>query len=166
MEHLREKGQQIKAVTYFYKKIHHRSLTRFLMRLWWWLLLATERAFPIKQRLFCVLAKKTQHLFLTMAVPIKCMIKCNVENKKSCVLAWKIQQRKLNEMKTWICRQGTILFVPMHPLCQCFPVIFSNHSASILQPYSLPYSEPCQKSKMESFTRIFTGKNSIPFGNL
>ena len=134
------------------------------MRLWWRLLLVTERAFPIKQRLFSVLAKKTQHLFLTMAVavPIKCMIKCNVENEKSCLRAWKIKQRKLNEMKTWICRQGIILFVPMHPLCQCFPVIFSNHLASILQPYPLPYSEPWQKSKMESFSRIVMGKTLFP----
>ena len=131
------------------------------MCFWWRLLLVTERAFPIKQRLFSVLAKKTQYLFLTMAVPIKCMIKCNVENEKSCLRAWKIKQRKLNEMKTWICRQGIILFVPMHSLCQCFPVIFSNHLASILQPYPLPYSEPWQKSKMESFSRIVMGKNSI-----
>ena len=128
------------------------------MRLWWRLLLVTERAFPIKQRLFSVLAKKTQHLFLTMAVPIKCMIKCNVENEKNCLCAWKIKQRKLNEMKTWICRQGIILFVPMHPLCQCFPVIFSNHLASILQTYPLLYSKPWQKSKMESFSRIVMGK--------
>ena len=117
------------------------------MSFWWWLLLVTEIAFPKKRRLFSVLAKKTQHLFLTMAVavPIKCMIKCNVENEKSCLRAWKIKQRKLNEMKTWICRQGIILFESMHPLCQCFPVIFSNHLASILQPYPLPYSEPWQK---------------------
>ena len=93
-----------------------------------------------------------------MAAPIKCMIKCNVENKKSRLRALKIKQRKLNEMKTWICRQGIILFVPMHSLCQCFPVIFSNHLASILQPYPLPYSEPWQKSKMESFSRIVMGK--------
>ena len=121
-------------------------------------MLVTERAFPIKQRLFSVLAKKTQHLFLTMTVPIKCMIKCNVENKKSCLRAWKIKQRKLNEMKTWICKQGIILFVSMHPLCQCFPVIFSNHLASILQPDPFPYWEPWQKSKMESFSRIVMGK--------
>ena len=130
------------------------------MRFWWRLLLVTERAFSIKQRLFSVLAKKT-HLFLTMAAPIKCMIKCNVESEKSCLRAWNIKQRKLNEMKTWICRQGIIFFVPVHPLCQCFPVIFSNHLASILQPYPLPYSEPWQKSKMESFSRIVMGKNSI-----
>ena len=128
------------------------------MRLWWRLLLVTERAFPIKQRLFSVQAKKTQHLFLTIAVPIKCMIKCNAENGKSCLRAWKIKQRKLNEMKTWICRQGIILFVPMHPLCQCFPVIFSNHLASILQPYPLPYSEPWQKS----FRVMVIKKTSFP----
>ena len=136
------------------------------MCFWWRLLLVTEGAFPIKQRLFSILAKKTQHLFLTLAVLIKCMIKCNVENEKSCLLAWKIKQRKPNEMKTWICRQDIILFVPMHPLCQCFPVIFSNHLASILQPYPLPYSEPWQKSKMESFSRIVMRKNSIPVENL
>ena len=135
------------------------------MRFWWRLLLVTERAFSIKQRLFSVLAKKT-HLFLTMAAPIKCMIKCNVESEKSCLRAWNIKQRKLNEMKTWICRQGIIFFVPVHPLCQCFPVIFSNHLASILQPYPLPYSEPWQKSKMESFSRIAMRKNSIPVENL
>ena len=121
-----KKSQQLKAVTYFYKKLHHRSLTEFQMRLWWRLLLVTERALPIKERLFSVLAKKTQHLFLTMTVPIKCMMTCNVENEKSCLRAWKIKQRKLNEIKTWICQQGLILFVPMYPLCQCFAVIFSN----------------------------------------
>ena len=126
-----KKSQQLKAVTYFYKKLHHRSLTEFQMRLWWRLLLVTERALPIKERLFSVLAKKTQHLFLTMTVHIKCMMKCNVENEKSCLRAWKIKQRKLNEKKTWTCRQGIILFVPMNPLCQGFPVIFSNHLASI-----------------------------------
>ena len=134
------------------------------MRLWWWLLLVTERAFPIKQRMFSVLAKKTQHLFLTMPVPIQCIIKC--EHEKSCLRAWKIKQRKLNEMKTWICRQGIILFVPMHPLCQCFPVIFSNHLASILQNYPLLYSKPWQRSKMESFSRKVMEKNSIPVENL
>ena len=132
------------------------------MSFWWRLLLVTERAFPIKQRLFSVLAKKRQHLFLTLAVLIKCMIKCNVENEKSCLRAWKIRQRKLNEMKTWICRQGIILFVSMQPLCQCFPVIFSNHLASILQPYPLPYSEPRQMSKMESFSRIVMRKTLFP----
>ena len=124
------------------------------MCLWWWLLLVTERAFPIKKKLFSVYAKKTQHRFLAMALPIRCMLKCNGENEKSCIRAWKIKQRKLNEMKTWICRQGIILFVPMHPLCQCFPVIFSNRSENILQPYAFPYSEPWQKSKMEFFLRI------------
>ena len=54
------------------------------MRLGWRLLLVTERALPIKQRLLSVLAKKTQHLFLKTAVPTKC-IKCNVENEKSCL---------------------------------------------------------------------------------
>ena len=127
------------------------------MRLWWRLLLVTERAFSIKEKLFSVLAKKT-HQFLTMAAPIKCMIKCNVENEKSCLPAWNIKQKKLNEMKTWMCRQGMIFFVPMHPLCQCFPVIFSNHLASILQPYPLPCSEPWQKSKMDSFSRVIMGK--------
>ena len=136
------------------------------MCFWWRLLLVTERAFQIKQRLFSVLAKKTQHLFLILAVLIKCMIKCNVENEKTCLRAWKIKQSKLNEMKTWICRQGIILFVPMHPLCQCFPVIFSNHLGSIFQPYPLPYSEPSQKSKMESFSRIVMRNNSIPVENL
>ena len=29
MEPLREKSQQLKAAIYFYKKLHHRSLTRF-----------------------------------------------------------------------------------------------------------------------------------------
>ena len=136
------------------------------MCLWSRLLLVTERAFPIKQKLFCVLAKKTERLFLTMAVPIKCMIKCNVENEKSSLDDWKIKQSKLNEMKTWICRQEIILFVPMHSLCQCFPVIFSNHLASILQPYPLPYWEPWLKSKMESFLRTVRGKSSIPVENL
>ena len=138
------------------------------MRFWWRLLLVTERKFPIKQRLCGVLAKKTQHLFLNMAVPftVKCMIKCNVENEKSCLRTWKIKQRKLNEIKTWICRQGIILFVPMHPLCQCFPVIFSNHLASILQSYPLQYSKPWKKSKMESSSRKVMGKNSIPVENL
>ena len=128
------------------------------MRFWWPLLLVTETAFPIKQRLFSVLAKKTQHVFLTMEVPIK----CNTGNVKSCFCAWKIKQRKLNEMKAWICRQGIILFVSMHPLCQCFPVIFSNHLASILQTYPLLYSKPLQKSKMESFSRKVTGKTLLP----
>ena len=131
------------------------------MCFWWRLLLVTVRAFLIKQRLFSVLAKKT-HLFLTLAVVIKCMIKCNVENEKRCLRAWKIKQRKLNEMKTWICRQGIIVFVSIHPLCQCFPVIFSNHLASILQPYPLPYSEPWQMSKMESFSRIVMRKTLFP----
>ena len=136
------------------------------MHLWWWLLLVTERALPIKQRLLSVLAKKTQHLFLTMPVPEQCMIKCDAEHEKSCLRAWKIKQRKLNEMKTWICRQGIILFVSMHPLCQCFPVIFSNHLASILQNYPLLYSKPWQRSKMESFSRKVMEKNSIPVENL
>ena len=131
------------------------------MHLWWWLLLVTERAFPIKQRLFSRLTKKTQHLFLTLAVPIKFMIKCNVENEKSCLRAWKIKQRKLNEMKTWICTQGIILLVPTHPLCKGFPVIFSNHLASVLQPYPLPYLKPWQKAKTESFSRIVMAKTSI-----
>ena len=116
------------------------------MRFSWWLLLVTQIAFPKKQRLFSVLAKKTQQLFLTMAVPIECIIKCDVENEKSCLCAWKIKQRKPNEMKTWICRQVVIFFVPMHPLYQCFPVIFSNHLERISQPYPLLYSEPWQKS--------------------
>ena len=132
------------------------------MHLWWRLLLVTERKFPIKQRLCSALVKKTQHLFLTMAVPIKCMIKCNVENEKSCLRAWKIKQRKLNEMKTWIYKQGIILFVPMHSLCQCFPVIFSNHLASILQTYPLLYSKPWQKSKMESFREKLWEKTLFP----
>ena len=104
------------------------------MRFSWWLLLVTQIAFPKKQRLFSVLAKKTQQLFLTMAVPIECIIKCDVENEKSCLCAWKIKQRKPNEMKTWICRQVIIFFVPMHPLYQCFPVIFSiqNPDKSLL----------------------------------
>ena len=136
------------------------------MCFWWPLLLVIETAVPIKQRLFSVFAKKTQHLFLTMAVPIKCMIKCNLENEKNCLRAWTIKQKKLNEMKTWICRQAIILFMSMHSLCQCFPVIFSNHLASILQSYPLPYSEPWQKSKMESFSRIAMRKNSIPVENL
>ena len=116
------------------------------MSFWWWLLLVTEIAFPKKQRLFSVLAKKTQHLFLTMAVPIECMIKCDVENEKSCLRVWKIKQMKPNEMKTWICRQVIIIFVPMHPLYQCFPVIFSNHLEGFSQPYPLLYSEPWQNS--------------------
>ena len=132
------------------------------MCLWWRLLLVTERAFPIKQSLFSVLVKKTQHLLLTMAVSIKYMIKYKVENQKYCLRARKIKQRRMNEMKTWICRQGIILLVPMHVLCQCFPVTFSNHLASILQPYPLSYWEPWQKSKMESFSRIVMGKYSIP----
>ena len=128
------------------------------MRLWWRLLLVTERAFPVKQRLCSVLATKTQYLFLTMAVPIKFMIKCNAVYEKSCLGAWKIKQRKLNKIKTWICRQGIILFMPMHPLWQCFPVIFSNHIASILRTYPLLYSKPWQKSNMESFSRNVMGK--------
>ena len=128
------------------------------MHLWWWLFLVTERASPIKQRLFSVLAKKTEHLFLTMAVPIKYMI--------SWLHAWKMKQKKLNKMKKWICRQAIILFMSMHPLCQCFPVIFSNHLASILPPYPLPYWERWQKSKTEYFFRILMGKNSIPIENL
>ena len=50
-------------------------------------MLVTERAFPIKQRLFSILAKKAQYLFLTMTVPIKRMIKYAVENEKSCLRA-------------------------------------------------------------------------------
>ena len=42
----------------------------------------------------------------------------------------------------------------IHSLCQCFSVIFSNHLASILQPYPIPYPEPWQKPKMESFLKI------------
>ena len=34
------------------------------------LMIDTERAFPIKQKQFSVLAKKAQHLFLTTAAPI------------------------------------------------------------------------------------------------
>ena len=128
------------------------------MHLWWWLLLVTETAFPIKQRLFRILAKKIQHLFLTMVVPIKCMI--------SWLHAWKMKQKKLNKMKKWICRQAIIFFMSMHPLCQCFPVIFSNNLASILPPYPLLHLERWQKSKIESFFRIVMGKNSIPIENL
>ena len=128
------------------------------MHLWWWLLLVTERASPIKQRMFSVLAKKTEHLFFTMAVPIKYMI--------SWLHAWKMKQKKLNEIKKWIHRQGIILFMSMHPLCQCFPVIFSNHLASILPHYLLLYLEHWQKSKIESFFRIVMRKNSIPIENL
>ena len=119
------------------------------MRLWWRLLLVTERKFPIKQRLCSALAKKTQHLFLTMAVPIKCMIKRNVENEKSCLCAWKIKQRKPNETKTWICRQGIILFVPMHPFVPkqvfCCPI----HCRS---------QNPDKSLKSFFFSRIVVGK--------
>ena len=132
------------------------------MCFWWRLLLVTEIAFPIKQRLFSVLAKKTQHLFLTMAVPIKCMIKCNVENEKSCLRAWKIKQRKLNEMKTWICRQGIILFVPMHPLCQCFPVIFSNHLASICRLIHCCIQNPDRSLKWSLFREKLWEKTLFP----
>ena len=51
------------------------------------LLLDTETVFPIKQKLLSVLAKKTQHLFLTMAVPIKGLIKYNKENENDCLHA-------------------------------------------------------------------------------
>ena len=107
-----------------------------------------------------------RHKYTTLHFIIKCMIKCNVVYEKSCLGAWKVKQWKLNKIKTWICRQGIILFMPMHPLCQCFPVIFSNHIASILQPYPLLYSKPWQKSKMESSSRKVMGKNSIPVENL
>ena len=152
-----EKSQQLKAIICFYKKLHHRSLIGFQMRRWWELLLVTERALPIKQRLFSVLAKKTQHLFLTMAVPIKCMIKRNVENEKSCLCAWKIKQRKPNETKTWICRQGIILFVPMHPFVPkqvfCCPI----HCRS---------QNPDKSLKSFFFFDNSCGKNSIFVKNL
>ena len=85
-----------------------------------------------------------------MAVPTKCMI--------SWLHAWKMKQKKLNKMKKWICRQAIILFMSMHPLCQCFPVIFSNHLASILPPYPLPYRERWQKSKNRVFFQNTYGK--------
>ena len=125
-------------------------------------MLDTERAFPIKQKPFSALSKKTQHLFLTMAVPIEWMIKHNEENEKNYLGAWKIKQRKLNAMKAWICRQGITRLVPEYtPLFLCFPVLISNLLASILQPYSLVYSEPCQTSKMELFARIVMRKNFL-----
>ena len=124
-------------------------------------MLDTERAFPIKQKPFSALSKKTQHLFLTMAVPIEWMTKCNEANGKNYLGAWKIKQMKLNAMKTWICRKGMTLLVPIHPLFLCFSVLISNLLASILQPYSLVYSEPCQTSKMEPFARIVMRKNSF-----
>ena len=42
--------------------------TGFSIRLWWWLLLDTERAFPIKQNdcLAYSLVRHNQHLFLTI----------------------------------------------------------------------------------------------------
>ena len=136
------------------------------MRLWWWLLLDTERAFPIKQKLFSVYAKKTQYLLLTMVVPIKWMKKYNEENEKNYLRTWKVKQRKLTVMKTWIRRQGITLFVPIHPLFRCFPVLISNHLASILKPYLLAYSELCQTSKIESFARMVMRRNSFPVENL
>ena len=97
-----------------------------------------------------------------MAVPIEWMIKHNEENEKNYLGAWKIKQRKLNAMKAWICRQGITLLVPEYtPLFLCFPVLISNLLASILQPYSLVYSEPCQTCKMEPFARIVMRKNSF-----
>ena len=44
--------------------------------------------------------------------------------------------------------------------CQSFPVLVGNHSAIILQKYSLAYSKPCQTSKMERFVKNIMGKNS------
>ena len=124
-------------------------------------MLDTERAFPIKQKPFSALSKKTQHLFLTMAVPIEWMTKCNEGNEKNYLGTWKIKQMKLNAMKTWICRKGITLLVPIYPLFLCFSVLISNLLASILQPYSLVYSEPCQTSKMELFARIVMRKNFL-----
>ena len=68
-------------------------------------------------------------------------------------------------MKTWICRQGIILFA-IYPLVICFPVLISYHLASIFQQYSLAYSEPCQTSKMERFAKIVMRRNSVSVENL
>ena len=82
-------------------------------------MLDTEREFPIKQKPFSVLSKKT-NLFLTMAVPIEWMIRCNEENEKNYLGAWKIKQKKLNAMRAWKCRQGKTLLVPIHPCFYAF----------------------------------------------
>ena len=89
-----------------------------------------------------------------MEAPIKCMIQCNVENEKkqSSCLENQTEETEWNEGMNMYIRHNP--FVPMHSLCQCFPVIFGNHLAIILQSYPLLYSEPWQKSKMEFFLRI------------
>ena len=137
------------------------------MRLWWWLLLDTESAFPIKQKLFSELTKKTQHLFLAMVVPIKWIIKYSEENENNCLRAWKIKQRQLTAMKTWICREDiTFSYQYNTNIFQYFPVLISDHLASILQLYSLAYSKTCQRSKTESSARRVMRTISIPVENL
>ena len=49
---------------------------------------------------------------------------------------------------------------------QYFPVLISNNLASILQLYSLAYSETCQTSEIESSAKTVMRKNSIPVENL
>ena len=68
MELLCGNSWQLKAVTHFCKKLHRRCLAGFWTCLWWWLLLNTEKAFPMKQK-FCLvwsLKRHSQHLFLTI----------------------------------------------------------------------------------------------------
>ena len=72
-----------------------------------------------------------------------------------------MEQRKMNAMKTLICRLDANVPLYFH----VFSELISNNLASILQSFSLVYSEPCQAAKIESFARIVKRKNSIPTEN-
>ena len=69
---------------------------------------------------------------------------------------FKQYQHFMNYVKSW-----KVFFYQYTSIYLCFPVFINNDLASILQPYSLVYSEPCQTSKMESFARIIMRKNSV-----
>ena len=60
----------------------------------------------------------------------------------------------MNEDETYFIPICTTLF-------PCFPVLISSYSASILQQYSLAYSEPYQTSKMDRVVKTVIGKNFI-----
>ena len=95
MELLCKYSQQLTTVIYFCKKLHHRCLTGFKMRLWWWLLLDTERAFPIKQKLCLEYLLKWRNIYSWQWKYL--LIQMTKDNEKKNLLAWKIK----NQTENW-----------------------------------------------------------------
>ena len=85
--------------------------------------------------------------------------------KKNCLRDWKTILRKLNAIKTGICRRDITLFISIHPFISMLSVYISDYLTSTLQTYLMAYSELCQTSKMELFARIAIRKKSSPVEN-